>query len=207
MKDNYKVFDKGFNKVLDLVESKDKSIFNNFKTIIDIIPDNVIDAISSCDDFATEEENFNVDFMRLVNAVSLEFTNNNKYLKSDVYVHRIFEEDLFKQELNLKIFSINMRNTFKKMPKLELFYEQVGDKYKFVGSNDKDKEKILDYTCEIYLANKEDEFYLNIINQFRGIELSNIQIPITFDELMNYVEVEDEFEEDMEIEFDADFEL
>ena len=43
------------------------------------MPENVIDAVSSCEDFATECEQFNVDFMRHQNAVSLDFFRSYNY--------------------------------------------------------------------------------------------------------------------------------
>ena len=99
MEDKYKIFNNGFNKILDLIGCLDCDIKKYYKKIVDLIPDNVVDAVSNCDDFQTESKQFSVDFMRLVNAVSLDYIQNKPYLRSEIYVHRLFEDDLSPKKL------------------------------------------------------------------------------------------------------------
>lgn len=207
MDSEYLIFDKGFNKVLDLIGSVDNEAVNNYKKIVNIIPEEVLDAISGCEDFATDCAEFNVDFMRLVNAVSLDFSRNKNFIRTDIYVHRIFEDDLFKNNLSLKIFAINVRNTENKKPNIQLNYIQEKGGYKFVGTNDNANEKIIDYTFEIYLDSRDDQYFLVSVKSFRGVVLNTKEVEISFDELMCAVEDEDDCEDDCEVEFDADFDL
>ena len=207
MEEKYLVFKKGFNKVLDLISGYDMAMLKKYKRIIDIIPENVIDAVSSCDDFATDNKQFNVDFMRFENAVSLDYSRNQNYLRAEIYVHRFFEEDLFNQNLCLKIFSLNIRNSQVKKPTIQLYYEIMNNKLNFVGTNDNPNEKNAEFTYEVYLVNKEDELYLVCKNYFRDAEISEQEFNLSFDELYQYVEDEDKYEEDFEVEFDADFDL
>lgn len=207
MREEYKVFDKGFNKVLDLVESYNSAFYKKYEAIIDTIDDVVLDAVVDCEDFATGNNNFDVDFMRLVNAVSLDYTRKKNYLRSEIYVHRIFEEDLFKTGLELKLFSIDQRNCEKKPKNLEFYYEVNGDKLNFVGTNDKKDNIDIDMHYQIDLVSENEEFYLICTKELRGIPVYRKEIPVSFDELYQFVENEDKYEEDMEVEFDADFDL
>ena len=207
MREEYKVFDKGFNKVLDLVESYNSSFYNKYKSVIDTVDDIVLDAVVDCEDFATGNAKYDVDFMRLPNAVSLDYTRKKKFLRSEIYVHRIFEEDLFKMGVELKLFSIDIRNCEKKPKNLEFYYEVKNNKLNFVGTNDT-KDKIdIDIHYQIDLVSENDEFYLVCTKELRGVPIYSKEIPISFDELYQYVETEEEYEEDMEVEFDADFDL
>jgi len=207
MREEYKVFDKGFNKVLDLVESYNGSFYNKYKSVIDIVDDIVLDAVVDCEDFATETEAFDVDFMRLVNAVSLDYSRKKNYLRSEIYIHRIFQEDLFKTGLNLKLFSIDQRNAEIKPKNLEFYYELKENKLDFIKTND-EKDKIdIDIHYQIDLVSENDEFYLVCTKELRGIPIYSKEIPISFDDLYQFIETEEEFEEDLEIEFNGDFEL
>lgn len=207
MEEKYLVFKKGFNKVLDLLSGYDMPMLKKYKRVIDIMPENVIDAVSCCDDFATDNKQFNVDFMRHENAVSLDYSRNQNYLRAEIYVHRFFEEDLFNQNLYLKIFSLNIRNSQVKKPTIQLYYEVNGNKLNFVGTNDKDNKNNIELTYEVYLINRDNEYYLVFKNYFRGAEISEQEFNVSFDELYQYVENEDKYEEDFEVEFDADFDL
>ena len=207
MRDKYKVFDKGFNKVLDLLEDYCPKFYNKYKSVIDTVHDTVLDAVVDCEDFSTGNDKFDVDFMRLVNAVSLDYTRKQNYLRSDIYIHRIFEEDLFKSDLCLNIFSIDQRNSENKPKNLEFYYEQKGNKLNFVGTNDKGNKIDMDTHYQVDLIINGEDYYLLCTKEFRGHELYRKEIPISFDELYQYIEDVDKFEEDMDVEFDADFDL
>ena len=53
MNDRYKIFSKGFNRVLDLVETYNDEFYNFYKSIIDDVDEVVLSAIEECEDFAT----------------------------------------------------------------------------------------------------------------------------------------------------------
>ena len=203
MEEKYKIFKQGFNKILDLLSLVDDEVEVNYKKFINIIPGNVLGAVSECDDFATHNDKYYVDFMRMVNAVSLDFINNKPYLRTEIYVHRLYEEDLAPK----KLFSLTVRNTSIKKPNIQLFYEEKDNKFDFVGTNDKPKENNIDISWEVYLEYEDFEPYLVYKKFFRGLEIVSKEIPITFDELAQFIEDEEEYEEDFEVEFDADFDL
>lgn len=203
MEKEYKIFKDGFNKILDLLSLVDKEVELNYKKIVDMIPENIVGAVSQCNDFETHNSKYGVDFMRFVNAVSLDFTVKQPYSRSEIYVHRLFDEDLSPK----KLFSLTVRNTPIKKPNIQLFYEEKDGKYNFIGTNDKPNEKNIDITWEIYLEYNDFEPYLIYSKLFRGMEIETKEIPITFDELTQYIETEDEYEEDWEVEFDADFDV
>lgn len=199
MKKNYKVFDKGFNKILDLIEEYCDDFYERYKSIIDIINENVLDAVNECEDFATGNKEYDVDFMRLVNKISLDYIRKKNYLRSEISIHRIFEEDLFKDGFECEIFSIEQRNTKQKLQNVQFYYEEKDGKYNFLGMSENS-------LCRIDLVMVDEEFYL-ICTENNGFRTEQRKIPISFDELCQFVENEDDYEEDMDIEFDADFDV
>lgn len=207
MREEYKVFDKGFNKVIDLVEQYDSKVINKFKAVLNIMPNKVVDAMGECADFAFEASEYDVDFMRLVNAVSLDFSRKKNYLKAEVYIHRYFEDDLFKTDLNIKLMSVCLRNTPNKKTNMQLFYEEKDGAYRYVGSNYDGNEEFLDASWDVYLEMRDDEYYLISSRTFRGIEVYRKEHLISFDELYRFIEDQDDYEDDWEIEFDPDFDI
>ena len=203
MENKYKIFDIGFNKILDLVESADQIIANYYKRLVKMLPENVVDAVSGCVDFATDCDEFAVDFMRFQNAVSLDYARNKDYLRFEIYVQRLYEDDLGPK----KLFSINIRNTTRKQPDLQVYYEYEDSKLKFVRTSDKDYKKNIDVTFEVLLAYEDFEPYLICKSYYRGIVNTEKRVDISFDELTQYLEDEEPYEEEMEFEFDADFNL
>ena len=206
MDNKFKVFQNGFHKVLDLVETADKTAIKNYESVIRILPSDVLIEMFNCEDFNIENENYNADMLRLVNALSLEFIRYKNYLKADLYVHRVFEEDLYKDEVDIKIFAYACRNSENKREPLKMFFESVNGKYKFVGAENTDK-NIIDESCEVFLQRVDDDFFLRTRRVIRGWEIYNKAIPISFDEILQCVEDEEEYAEDIEIEFDAEFDL
>jgi hypothetical protein len=203
MEERYKIFKNGFNKILDLLSSVDDEIELNYKKLVSIIPSNVVGAVSECDDFSTHNDKYYVDFMRLVNAVSLDYINKKPHLRTEIYIHRLFEEDLSPK----KLFSLTVRNTPIKKPSIRLFYEEKDGKFNFVRTGDRPNEKSIDISWEVYLDYEDFEPYLVYKKFFRGLEIVSKKIDITFDELTQYIEDIEDYEEDMEVEFDADFDL
>jgi len=206
MEKKYKVFQKGFNRVLDLIESADGFAFNDYINLIESLPQEVVNKLYDCDDFNVDNKFYNADMLRMVNAVSLEYIRYKNYLKTDVFIHRLFEEDLYKDDVNIKLFAYSQRNTPDKKEPYKMYFNKKNKDYIYTGDNQTD-EKILDTTCEIFLQRKDDDFYLITTRNFRGWEMYEKAVPISFDELLQCIEDEDEYEEDLEIEFDAEFDL
>ncbi len=206
MDKKYKVFQKGFNGVLDLIETADGFAFKSYENLINSLPKEIVEKLYDCDDFNVENVNYNADLLRTVNAVSLEFISYKDYLKTDIFVRRIFEEELYKEDVDIKLFAYAQRNTTKKQEPFKMFFNKQGDDYVYQGDNQGD-DKILDTTCEIFLQRKGDDFYLLTKRNFRGWEIYKKTISVSFDEVLQCLEDEDEYEEEMEVEFDAEFDL
>lgn len=203
MEEDFKVFTKGFDKILDLIELGDDEVCEKYKKYMSMVPSNVLDAVSESKDFETGNSQFTVDFMRYENAVSLDFIRKNKYLRSEVYIHRLHEEDLSPK----KIFSLKVRNTKNKKEDLKFYYVEKDGKYDFVGTNDKPNEINVDISWEVYLNYNDFGPYLEYIKSFRGMQIYSRTIQLTFDELTQYFETEEKCGDDWEIEFDADFDV
>lgn len=202
----FKVFQKGFNKVFDLIETADVLAIDDYEKLVGNLPVDVLMNMLTCEDFNIDNEKYNADMVRLVNAVSLEYIKYKNYLKTDIYVHRLFQEDLYKEEVNIKLFAYSKRNTVKKKEPLKVFFNHENGKYKLEKVENDDK-NIIDTSCEVFLERIDDDFYLRTHRIVRGWEIYEKIIPVSFDEILQCVEDEDEYEEDIEIEFDADFDL
>ena len=159
MKEEYKIFDKGFNRVLDLMSDADPSLAEIYAKSVRSIPRVVKDMTARCVDYQTTNNNYSVECARLVNAIDLDYTNYKNNIRC---------------ELN------------------------------FVKTNDNNIRKNIEFRYEVYLQNIDNEFYLTVTKSFRGVEIYTKQVPISFDELLDCVELEDEYEEAMEIELDFD---
>lgn len=204
MDNNYKIFAKGFNKTLDMLDNF-KKVSNLFKRVVDIIPKNVVEKFSSCEDYPFDGGDYHIELARMTNEVSIDFTRYKNYLHAEVSVHRIFEDDMSPN----KLFSIYIRNVPQKAKALQIYYQEEGGKVHFVGTNDENYLKTIDIKYEIsfdYDENKQP--YLILKTYFRGQELTDeVHYPISFDELAQIFEDEDPYEEDWTVEFDADFDL
>ena len=121
MENKYKVFQKGFHKVLSLVEIADDTAIRYYENLVGNLPVDILMKLIECDDFNINNENYIADAVRLVNEISFEYIKNNKYSQIEMSVHRIFEEDLYKDNVNIKLYSFSLRNTKNKPKPLTLF--------------------------------------------------------------------------------------
>ncbi len=179
MNKEYKIFDKGFNKILDLISIRENEVSDKFAKFVKLLPYNVKEETQKCCDFETQNEEFEVSFARLVNAIDFDFVNLKPYLRFEIYVHKLFGEDLSPK----KIFSLKVHN--------------------LVGAKNKD----FDILWEVYLDYNDFGPYLEYKKIFGGNERYLIRKQITFYELERHLETEEQYEDDWEIEFDADFEV
>ena len=201
------IFDKGFNKSIDLIKEVDEDLYGLFHRFCLMLPARVKRKTEECEDFVIDNELYNAEMLRTVNSVNLDFITYKKYFRHFIYAHRYFEEDLFKDEVDITLFTLNQRNTQKKKPNLEFYFEEKDNEYKFLGTNDNSQEKTLDLVYNVRLEKREDEFYLISEKLFRGIQLYQKENLVSFDTLMNFVEDEEEYEEELEVEFDLDSNL
>lgn len=216
MEDRYKIFQKGYNKILDLIENVDEKLIKQYKSFISIIPKEIIKKITRCEDFAVNSEWLNAEMMVFCNSIDFDFTRYENYLKADMSIHRFFDDDLFPktdkdgnvvEEDPIKIFSLSFRNTPVKQKNVEIYFEQVDNAYKYTGNNIDEKTKGKDIEYEVFLEIRDEKYYIVCRKTSRGVLVYEQEEEFTFDELMLYIEEEDEHEEDLEIEFDADFDI
>lgn len=207
MEERHKIFQKGYNKILDLVEEIDGYLVKKYKQFVNSLPEEVIDVIGECEDACGVNDDYDIEICALVNAVDIDFTRFKNYLRTNICVHRIFEDNLFEGECSIRIFSFSERNTKKKMPDLKMFYEEVDGKYRYLGNNDQTNGNAKEYEWDVYLDRFGDDFILSSTMYFKGCEIYKNERLISFDEVMQCVEDEDDFEEDMEFDFTPDFDI
>ncbi len=197
MEDKYKIFNYGFNKILDLVEFVDSDIADNYKKHISIVPSNVINAVCDCDDFATSTPKFSVDYMDFDNSVSFDYTNKQPYIRTEIYIHKLFGEDLSPK----KLFSLTVRNTKIKQPDLQFHYELKDGELNLIKTSDNNCLKNIEISWEVYLAYEEMEPYLVYKKFYRGIEIVSKEVKISFDELTQFIDdevIENEYDSNIE---------
>ncbi|MBR4998334.1 MAG: hypothetical protein IKY10_00495 [Clostridia bacterium] len=200
MENKYKVFQKGFHKVLDLVETADVYAIKDYERLVGNLPGDVLIEMFKCEDFVIDNEKYNADMVRLVNELSFEFVTNKKFSQTEMTIHRVFEEDLYKDEVYVRLFSYSFRNTSKKQEPMQVFYEEKDGKYNYTGNNKENNS--FDLNCEVYLERIDDDFYLRSVRTICGWEIYDKRIPVTFDEIIQCVEDEDEYADDLEMELD-----
>lgn len=179
MNKEYKIFDKGFNKILDLISIGENETSDKFAKFVKLLPYNVKEETQKCCDFETQNEDCEVSYSRLVNAIDFEFVKLKPYLRFEIYVHKLFKEDLSPK----KIFSLKVNN--------------------LMGANYKD----FDISWEVYLDYNDFGPYLEFKKTLCGNERYLLRKQISYYELERYLETEEQYEDDWEIEFDADFEV
>ena len=192
MENKYKIFDCGFNKILELAEMVDEDIVRNYKKYISIIPANIKKAVSECNDFATSSSTYSVDYMKFDNAISFEYANKKPYLRTEIYINKLLGDDLSPK----KLFSLSVRNTKLKQPDLQLFYEIKDGKLNFTGVSEKDSRNI-ELEWEMFLQYENFEPYIIFKKYFRGVEIVSKEFNMTFDELTGYFD-EDVLDEESE---------
>lgn len=181
MREEYKVFDKGFNKVLDLVSSAKGQAAEGYCNFINILPDEVLEELSTCEEFEKSNQFYIVSLCNSGNTLHLEFASNYKYIRSQLKVHRIFQNELDEED-NIELFEFVIKNT------------PTGEKK---GAN------AYEYRWNINLVLKGYDYYLNTITTINNKVYYN-EVEISFDEIQNCLETEDEYIPDIEIEFDSD---
>ena len=193
MRKEYKVFDKGFNKVLDLIEETKCQSVDAYKCLIETLPNEIVAQLSECDEFDESNQFYTADLVNCGNTLHFDFARNYNYLRTMLKVHRIYEKEVEEND-SIELFEIVIRNSFQK-------------------SNNKGD---FEYKCNIYLERKGFEYYLVSKEKFKTEE-NVTRIPqnktYTSKVLVDYsiiemcFETEEEYSPDLEIEFEGDFEV
>lgn len=183
MQQRYKVFDKGFNKVLDLIEESKSQAVDAYKCLVEILPDEILEQLEECEEFLVDNKLYSAGLCSTGNSLHFEFTRNYNYLKTMIKVHRIFEKEL-EENNSIELFEIIMRNT----PKLK------------VSSSD------FKYRCNVFLNLEGFDYF--IVNQevIKG-KIYTTKTPISYDEIQMCFETEEEYVPDLEFEINPDFDV
>lgn len=182
-----KVFSGGFNKILDLISIEQNEVADKFERFVKLIPQNIKNEISQCCDFEYIDDDCEIDMSRLVNSIDVDFIKFRPYLRFEIYIHKLFEEDLSPK----KLFSLCVKNT--------------KPNYKKSTSNEVDRS--INTAWEVYLDYNDFGPYLEYRKIFRGEKIYSKKEQMSYYQLENCLETEEEYEDDWEIEFDADFEV
>ncbi len=184
MDSEYKIFDKGFNKVLDLVESAAGQGAEGFQNLVDILPDEVLEETKKCEEFSDANQFYVVDLCNTGNTLHFDFARNYNYLRVMVKLHRIFQKELDEND-NIELFEFVIKNT---------------------PTGVKNCSNALEYRWNINLVLKGYDYYLTTITTINNKVYFN-EVQVSYDEIQNCLETENEYSPDLEVEFDADFDL
>lgn len=202
MEEKYKIFDKGFNKVLDLIEYSDAELFNRYKSALHFVPKKILCKLQDCEDVSFNTEGYSFEMLRTENSLNIEFNlEGEKYLKTQMYIRRIFAEDILDDDQEkIKIFSIYQRNSKdKKYP-----YVFEDNKGVLRAKNYKDDENSKELGVNFVLEKDSFGIYLVRYTTVRGVVLREVKDVLDLDDMYEYLEVEDEYEEELEVEFTLD---
>ena len=202
MEEKYKIFDKGFNKVLDLIEYSDAELFNRYKSALRFVPKKILCKLQDCEDVSFNTEGYSFEMLRTENSLNIEFNlEGEKYLKTQMYIRRIFAEDLLDDDKEeIKIFSIYQRNS--KDKKHPYVFEDNNGVLR--AKNYKDDENSKELGVDFVLEKDSFGIYLVRYTTVRGVVLREVKDVLDLDDMYEYLEVEDEYEEELEVEFTLD---
>ena len=194
MREDYKVFDKGFNKVLDLIESAKGQGAEGYCNFVNILPDEVLEKLETCEEFETENQFYIASLCNTGNTLHFDFARRYNYLRVQLKVHRIFQEEIEKDD-NIELFELVLKNTPTAVKKGEDSFE---------------------YRWNINLVLEGYDYYLKTLttiddksNRHKKIvdKIYVSKVPVTYDEIQTSLETEDKYSPDLEVEFDGEFEV
>ena len=195
----YRIFEKGFNKMLDLVNVWDEEVAKRFKSLVRIMPNTVTRKTHKCQDILIDNDIYNFEMLRTENSLNIDYIiKGEKFLKNEVYIRRIFEEDLQKEDFDIELFSIYQRNTSKRPPRI--VFDGSDNYLNMLTSQDGSKE--IKYT--IGLKDVGEYFFLYKKTNVKGVEVVEGLAMLETVELFEHLETEDEYEEELEVYLDLD---
>ena len=194
MREDYKVFDKGFNKVLDLIESAAGQGAEGYENLVDILPDDVLEKLETCEEFEIENQFYIASLCNTGNTLHFEFARRYNYLRVQLKVHRIFQEEIDSDD-NIELFELVLKNTPTGVKKGENAFE---DRWNI--------NLVLD-GFDYYLKTLTTIDDKSNINQKIVDKVYVSKVPVTYDEIQTSLETEEEYSPDLEVEFDSEFEV
>lgn len=194
MREEYKVFDKGFNKVLDLIESAKGQGAEGYCNFVNILPDEVLEKLETCEEFEIENQFYIASLCNTGNTLHFDFARRYNYLRVQLKVHRIFQEEIENND-SIELFELVLKNT---------------------PTGVKKGENAFEYRWNINLVLEGFDYYLKTLttiddksNRHKKIvdKIYVSKVPVTYDEIQTSLETEDEYKPDLEIEFDSGYDL
>ncbi len=211
MEEEYKIFKNNFNKALDLVSNVDPELEKKYKQIVRRFPRDLIYKISTEEFFHTplDNDDYYAEMDTFNRQVVLDYTRYDNYLRVEIEVGRYFPQQLYTEILEgpIKVFNLRYRNQRIKQPELRLFYEVREGKIFYTGNNDKADHNYVEVEYDVFLEKNGVDFMLTSRKTVRGWLIYEKKYLVYLDELIHCAELEEDYKDDDEVEFDADFDL
>lgn len=214
MEDQDFIFQNGYNKIINILEDVDTKLSRRHSAVVSILSQEVLDKVAQLKDFSISSEKENVEMIVFCNKIVLDYTRYQNYLSVEMEVNRIYEEQAFPkinkkgeyvQEDPILLYRLALRNTPNRNNQVHTYFELVDGKYNFVNATV--DPNVLDVEYNVYLEKINDKFYIKSVKSSYGLEVYTKRAEFSFDEIIDCIEDEDDYEEDLEIEFEADFDL
>ena len=188
MENKYKLFGEKYNKVLDVIDFADEELAERYKKIIDNLPTVVKDKLS-------EEEDFNIDSKYFSASVEesdgcvlrFKYTRFDKYIHTEIHLYPFYEDELYDScedtgfDENLFVCSIRVTNT-KQEPNIQFNYKEEDGKYIYTGCDITGFEIF----CDLVLERRDNDYYLITKKELNGFVINEKEIPVTYEELLDY---------------------
>ena len=219
MKDEYKVFSEKYNKMLDLVEKVDPQLAAKYERFISKMPTTVVKKLKTKEKFVCDGEDYRVDFDSYGDMIEFQYTKYRKFFNTSMNIYPFYEDELLEEDEeddeteispeiaededgDLFIFSLTMTNC-EEDATIKVNYELVDGKYIYKGTKLNGVE--LDYS--VFIEKREEDFFLVRVEKLNGFDASKIEVPISYEELLEYaiLEDEEEFQEDEEMDDFEDY--
>lgn len=211
MEAKYKFFEEKYNKILDLIEYADGRLADKYVDTISNLPSSVVRQLENGGKFKGFDKVFDSRLEFDGEMLEFDYTQYDKYLDVAIRMYPLFEEefsdefdeleDELEEEFEMDfsdmnqwfIFSLTKSNV-KGVAKLKINYEMKDGKPEYVGTDINGVE--IDY--QVFLEKRDEDFFVMITKYLNGMEIYKKEVPIKYEELLEYTATWGDIDEDEE---------
>ena len=208
MEDKGKFFEEKYNKILDLLEVSYNKLADKYVSTVLNLPKGVINKLESGKTFKAFAQDFQASLNFDGEMLEFDYTQYNKYYDVAIRIYPLYEEEfadeLDDEELDEELealmdmnqwfmFSLTKSNV-KGIAKLKFEYELKDGKLECVNMDMNGVE--IDY--QVFLEKRDKQFFIMITKYLNGNEILKKEVPIDYDDLLEYSSTWDDINENEE---------
>lgn len=218
MDNKYQIFADSYHKLFELVEQIDEEVIANYKKVVDKLPQKVFELMDEHKEFDYKGKNYTTSLVKYDDMIEFEHIveGKDRPFVVTMYSYPFYADELLEdfedseieldpdiaedEDGSMLIFSFTMSNTLKS-PETKLYIEMVDGQYKCSRIEGGDLE--IDYA--VFIEKRDEEFFLTCKKSINELEIYKHEMPITYEELLDYALIEgsNEYEEEEAIDVEG----